>query len=167
MTKFKICLSLIILFNANILMAQEVTTNKPASHRYDPQDKNVGLGVIIGEPTGFSAKVNTGPTIAFDLGLAWAFNNETALHLHGDILNHARNLFQINGAPFDLHYGIGMRFKFNENNDDNVGIRIPVGLNYMFASVPIETFFEIAPIIDLTPSTNMALNVGIGARYFF
>jgi len=36
------------------------------------QERGFGLGVIIGEPTGISAKLWTSPVNAFDFGLGWS-----------------------------------------------------------------------------------------------
>ena len=40
------------------------------------QSGDFGLGVILGEPTGLSAKVFQGNNRAFALGAAWSFGNE-------------------------------------------------------------------------------------------
>ncbi len=36
------------------------------------QDRDFGIGVIIGEPTGISAKLWTSPVNALDFGLGWS-----------------------------------------------------------------------------------------------
>src|SRR5262245_41316938 len=48
-----------------------------------------GLGIIVGEPTGVSAKIWVGGNTALDAAAAWSFADEGALHLHGDFLAHA------------------------------------------------------------------------------
>jgi len=48
-----------------------------------------------------------------------------------------------------------------------VGVRIPVGINYIFAKAPLDIFLEIVPMLELVPRTEFNLNGGIGIRYFF
>ncbi|MCU0364256.1 MAG: hypothetical protein MUE93_01075 [Ignavibacteriaceae bacterium] len=65
--------------------------------------------------------------------------------------------------PF--YYGIGARIK--TANDTKLGVRVPLGLAYLFSNTPIDIFLEIVPILDLTPKTDFSINAAIGARYFF
>jgi hypothetical protein len=66
-----------------------------------------------------------------------------------------------------LYYvGIGARLKATEG-DSRIGVRVPLGLDYVFDDTPIDIFFEIAPILDLAPSTDFRLNGSLGLRYFF
>jgi hypothetical protein len=125
-----------------------------------------GLGVILGEPTGISAKYWNGKTTAIDGAIAWSFEDESALHLHMDYLIHAFGIIDISEGSLPLYYGIGGRFKF-QKKDDRVGIRIPLGMAYIFRKAPLDIFFEIVPILELIPSTKIGLNAAIGIRYFF
>ena len=128
--------------------------------------EGLGLGIILGEPTGISMKSWLSTTTAFDMAAAWSFVDEDALHLHGDFLVHNYDVFRVNKGYMPLYYGIGARLK-TQNNDSRVGIRFPVGVNYLFAAEPIGIFFEVVPILDVTPSTEFNLNASLGARYFF
>ena len=83
-------------------------------------------------------------------------------------LHHKFDLIRVDKGALPLHYGIGGRVKFAEGkHDDWIGIRFPVGLDYHFADAPFEIFFELVPILDLAPSTDMDMNVGLGARFYF
>jgi len=132
-----------------------------------------GLGVIVGEPTGLSAKTWTGNSKALDFGIAWSLDSET-FHFHMDYLLHNFPLIQVEQGRLPLYYGIGGRVKLADNNNDNngndddfVGIRIPVGLEYLFAGAPMDIFLEIVPILDLVPETDFDFNAALGVRYFF
>ena len=49
-------------------------------------DKNFGLGVIIGDPTGISVKVWQAKNLAYDGAIAWTTEGkDDVLHLHADI----------------------------------------------------------------------------------
>lgn len=131
----------------------------------EPLQRTFGLGVILGEPTGLSAKVWVSPQRAFDAGAAWSFRNKGFLHLHADYLWHFPG--RINTPEeIDLYLGIGARVGFSAK-DGIVGIRFPAGVGWRPQNVPIDLFIEIAPIFDLVPATGLSLNGGIGARFYF
>jgi len=129
------------------------------------QDRGFGLGVILGEPTGISGKLWTGHGTAIDGAVAWSFEKESSMHLHGDILHHSFNRTRIDEGKLLLYYGIGGRVKFED--ESKVGIRVPLGINYLFANSPLDFFLEIVPVLDLAPKTDFSLNGAIGIRYFF
>jgi hypothetical protein len=116
------------------------------------------LGVILGEPTGLSAKYWTTANTALDFGAAWSFGHDGNFHLHCDYL---------------LYFGIGgrVRFESDDPKDDDkgtrVGLRMVLGLEYLVAAYPMSVFFEIAPIVDVAPKTEGSMNGGLGIRYVF
>ena len=127
------------------------------------QNKGTGLGIIIGEPTGLSAKLWKSNTTAYDAGLAWSFGNKGNIHLHADHLWHNFKMFSNQRLP--LYYGLGVRA--NLGDDTRIGVRGVLGVNYFFTDIPIDAFLEIVPIFDVIPGTGFSLNAGIGLRYFF
>jgi hypothetical protein len=127
--------------------------------------KGWGIGVIIGEPTGISLKLWNSSTTAIDAAAAWSFKKEGKLHLHMDWLFHNFKLFKARHGKLPLYYGIGCRVKFEE--ETRVGVRFPVGICYILRDTPIDVFFEIVPLLDLTPETDFNFNASIGVRYFF
>jgi hypothetical protein len=129
------------------------------------QTRGFGLGIILGEPTGLSAKLTTSHINAFDFAAAWSFKDQGHLLLQTDYLWHNYDLIQVPSGKFPLYYGIGGRVIFS--NDPLVGIRIPVGLDYQFEGGQVDIFFEIVPILDLVPSTKFNAGAGIGARFWF
>lgn len=128
---------------------------------------NFGLGVMLGEPTGITPKVWTSDNTAFAAGVAWSFSGRNSLHMHLDYQIHNFNLIQVERGAMSFYYGIGGRFLIREDRDDKLGIRLPLGLNYLFANDPVELFMEVAPVLDLAPSTDFSANGGIGVRYYF
>ena len=42
-----------------------------------------------------------------------------------------------------------------------------MGIEYLFAEKPMDLFFEVVPIIDVTPRTELNMNAAVGVRYFF
>jgi hypothetical protein len=57
--------------------------------------------------------------------------------------------------------------KASQNHGGNLGVRGTIGLDYFVEEAPFDIFIEAAPIMDLTPSTELQFNGGIGFRFFF
>ena len=129
--------------------------------------EGLGVGVLVGEPSGFSLKTWFSPKTAFDLAVAWSFEDEGALNVHGDYLIHHFGVFSVRKGALPFYYGLGGRVRNHPQGDPNVGIRIPVGVEYLFAKEPFDLFLEVVPIVDLTPESDLDVNASVGARYFF
>ena len=129
-----------------------------AQNRYS----NTELGIILGEPTGISLKMWQSNNTAFDAGFAWSFSGSGSMHVHVDYLRH--NWLDINDGDLALYYGLGGRVLFKD--DPKVGVRIPVGMQYMIPNSRLSVFFEVAPLMDLIPDTSFEVNGGLGLRIF-
>lgn len=128
--------------------------------------KNIfGLGIILGEPTGISAKVWTGQKTAIDAAAAWSFYYPAATHLHADFLKHNFTLIDVSEGKLPFYYGLGAQLKISPQSQ--LGIRIPVGLSYIFDKAPFDAFIEIVPTMNIIPATQFWINAAIGARYYF
>ena len=129
------------------------------------QDKGTGVGIILGEPTGFSAKHWLSPTTAIDGAIAWSFIDGGAFHIHADYLLHSFRLINVPEGKLPFYYGIGGRLKTSD--DTQLGVRVPLGLAYLFQTAPVDIFLEIVPILDFIPETDFRINAALGARYYF
>jgi hypothetical protein len=127
---------------------------------------DVEIGLILGEPTGLSAKLWMTGNTAFDLGVAWSFGEGGNFHLHGDYLFHNFDFFDVDTGSLPVYFGIGGRVRL-QDEDSRVGLRIVIGLEYILESAPVSFFFEVAPIVDFAPETEADVNGGIGVRYIF
>jgi hypothetical protein len=142
------------------------------------QDRGFGLGVIIGEPTGISAKLWTTSINAFDFGLGWSiggdrvgnydghYNGGSRVHFHMDYLWHSFEAIH-STERFPLYYGIGGRINSGAGYDGSVAVRGVFGIAWLPHNTPIDIFLELAPSLQLTPSTGFGIDAGLGARYFF
>jgi len=126
---------------------------------------DIGLGLILGEPTGASAKWWTGKTTAFDAGAAWSFVSGGFFQVHGDFLFHNFDLFQVETGKLALYYGFGGRVKLADQTI--VSVRVPIGISYQFEKTAIELFLEVVPMLDIVPATDVGIAGGAGFRYFF
>lgn len=128
---------------------------------------NLGFGVILGEPTGITGKYFLSDESAIDAGAGWETSGDDRIHVYADYLYHINDLFDVGKGSLPLFFGAGLRFISIQDDDDELGIRLPVGLEYVFPKLPIRIFGEVVPVLDLTPDTEFDLDAGVGIRYFF
>ncbi len=124
------------------------------------------LGILLGEPTGFSAKYWTSWNTAIDFGAAWSFEGNGQFHFHCDYLFHNFDMIKVDQGSLPVYFGVGGRIRLDEN-DSRIGLRIAIGAEYLFEQYPMSLFFEIAPIVDFVPETEASVNGGLGIRYVF
>ncbi|MEO0085899.1 MAG: hypothetical protein ABIK37_04645 [candidate division WOR-3 bacterium] len=131
--------------------------------------QGTGLGVIAGEPTGVSAKLWLSDFMAVDAAAAWSVVRYAALHVHADVLYHNTELLKVPVGELPAYLGVGGRFKVagGDHYKARIGLRVPVGLEYLFDGVPLGVFMEVAPVFDLVPETQFDFNGGVGARWYF
>lgn len=153
---------LILIVFALLLSAQQATA----------QSKKFGLGVMLGEPTGISAKLWTSNNNALAFGLGWSAyhprfeDSGSRVHFHMDYLWHSFDAIR-SEEQFAFHYGIGARFKDYGADNGSFAVRGIGGLNWLPRDAPIDVFFELAPSLELTPSTGFAIDGALGARFYF
>ncbi len=136
--------------------------------------QNLGLGIILGSPTGLSLKYLLTKTSAFSAHAGWSFHEDPGVHLTGDY----QHLFPMvietaEGASisdFTPYIAVGGRFRFkkDEEADDNefhLGIRIGGGVEYNISRFGI--FVELLPVVDLVPETSFDLEGGLGCLFYF
>lgn len=125
------------------------------------QSRGTGVGVVLGEPTGLTARFMRGGN-NFQVHAAWSLKDEAALQLNGDYLRSGR-LDTDPMMPF--YFGLGLRVKFAE--EAQVGVRVPLGLNHFFGGSPLEIFGEVVPVLNVIPDTEFDFNGAVGLRYYF
>ncbi|MGB2869256.1 MAG: hypothetical protein WBD36_12450 [Bacteroidota bacterium] len=137
-----------------------------------------GLGVIIGEPTGISAKLWTSSENAFDFGLGWSvggdrivrydgnYNGGSRVHFHLDYVWHSFDAIH-SSERFPVYYGFGGHLNNGAGYNSSMAVRGVIGVLWLPRDTPIDVFIEMAPSLQLTSSTGFGIDAGIGARYFF
>jgi hypothetical protein len=139
-------------------------------------EDGVGIGLILGEPTGISAKKWINHEHAVDAAAAWSFSENDSFQFHADYLFHDFGIFHSAavGGRLPAYIGIGGRVKLEAHDgekgrnehDSLLGVRIPLGVSYILAKAPVEFFAEIVPILDIVPDTEFDLNMAVGARFY-
>jgi hypothetical protein len=179
-TQYK-AIAAILAFGLIVLSAsaEEAAQSEPVITAQEQVRDGLGVGIIVGEPTGLSAKKWISDTTAIDAAAAWSFADFTSFQIHADYLWHNYDLIKTKKLPGNLavYYGIGGRLKFKGNNgngygnkdeeDARLGVRIPLGISYVFQENSVELFAEVVPILDVVPETELGMSLGVGARYYF
>lgn len=140
---------------------------------------SLGAGLIIGEPTGVCAKLYLEDDQAVQAALGLAFI-DGGFHIHADYVFHPWILEEREDFTLPAYIGPGARVMQHYgdrggDNDFRIGPRVVAGLLFDFKEIPLDVFVEVAGIVDYTfgsdnPDNNgigLALNGGIGARYYF
>lgn len=131
------------------------------------------LGVILGGPTGLSARTDLGGKYSADFALAYSRHWYSGLYFHATYLNTQARSFYAQGSsnPINLYYGLGVRLisidRGYHDGEVAVGPRIPLGLLYKINNPNIEFFGELSMALDLVPDTDVDLDIGIGLRVRF
>jgi hypothetical protein len=137
--------------------------------------RNLGGGVTLLIPTGFTLKNFLQKESAVDAAVGWSDDN---IYLHGDYLLQHNHLATERGYSLNLHYGIGGRLLIatkaekypdgrKKEKDNRLGFRFPVGLDVTTGKLNIELFGEMAFIMDFIKETRTELGVAVGGRYYF
>ena len=130
------------------------------------QDSGFGIGVMIGEPTGLSAKYWLNDINAVDFGLAYSFvRKHSAVSLHADYLYHAFDIIKSN-YQIPIYYGFGARLRLVSDDDNALGARGVIGVAWLSDKSPFDVFLEVVPVFNLFPSTSLNLDAAIGARFY-
>ena len=142
------------------------------------QERKFGLGIILGEPTGISAKLWTSNENAFDFGLGWSiggdrlgrfdgnYNGGSRVHFHMDYLWHSFEAIH-STERFPLYYGIGGRINTGAGYSSSAAVRGVLGIAWMPRETPIDIFLELVPSLQFTSSTGFAIDAGSGQDISF
>jgi hypothetical protein len=147
-----------------------VNTNSNSSAS-SVNEHRFGAGIILGDPTGLSLKYWLNDTMAIDSAIGASFNddgdNDSNFYMHADVLWHNFDLIKVPQGRLPIYFGVGALVRFRDNADDQLGVRIPVGVSYMFEQAPIDIFAEIGPAIDIVPDVRGEVTAGVGIRFWF
>lgn len=123
---------------------------------------DVGAGVILGNPTGGTAKFWLNETQAVDVGLGFS----TDLAIYGDYLWHGWEVLpKPSEGKLPVYLGLGAQFRTVSPNE--FGLRTVAGIAYWLPRNPVEIFLEVVPVFRLSPGNSVGLGAGLGLRYYF
>ena len=159
--------------------AAHADDDTPKGEKGRPVDKGtLGLGIILGEPTGLCAKVYLKDDQAIQVAVGSAFVSG-GLQLHADYIFHPWILQDRDSYVLPAYVGPGLRLidyqgASGEPSQVAVGLRAVAGLLFDFKNVPLDAFVEIALVGGYKFSSGIAkggfdpaINAGAGVRYYF
>jgi hypothetical protein len=124
--------------------------------------RDMGIGVAVGQPTGVAGKLWLDKNLAVDAFAGYHFSGD--FDLHGDLLYHAFSILPIEHGRLPLYFGLGGRVLLGD--DDQFGLRVPIGVSFLFPDNPIEVFGELAPVMKVTSGVAAYMDFLVGARVY-
>jgi hypothetical protein len=141
-----------------------------------PAEKGtIGVGIIVGEPTGVCAKIYTRDDRALQVAVGEAFISQG---FQGDIdyVFHPWILQERDTFVLPVYLGPGIRVVDYAGGNAApshfaLGLRAVVGIVFDFKNVPLDAFLETALIGEYDfgagKGVGAAFNAGAGLRYYF
>ncbi len=123
--------------------------------------QDMGIGFALGQPMGATAKYWLSSTDAVDAFAGYHFSKNFDFHV--DYLWHSFSSFNVNGR---LPFFLGLGGRVNLGNDSNFGMRIPLGLSYLFPNDPVEGYAEVAPVVRLLKNVGIDIDGQVGVRFY-
>ncbi len=133
----------------------------------------LGVGIILGEPTGITAKLYVKDDQAIQAAVGFAFIGG-GLQVDADYVFHPLILQSRDSFVLPFYVGPGVRLvDYSEGRDTGyfaIGVRAVAGLLFDFKNAPLDAFIEVAGVLELRGAGHgfgPALNAGAGIRYYF
>jgi hypothetical protein len=127
------------------------------------------LGVFLGEPTGITLRWGIAQNQSLEGKAAWSFvdsaQQSASFTFQANYLMEFPGILVIKKEDFPLYVGFGAETHLG--NSTSFGLRIPGGVIYRFAKVPIELCLELGVGMELFPATTLVGSGGLGIRYRF
>jgi len=134
----------------------------------------LGVGVLLGEPVALSIAYRPDERQSFQLVQGWSFGQKR-MHAGIDYLFTATEIpaDETLGLSYPVYVGIGLRGRFFGTSTvaaqerGNFGFRFPVGVGVEPEELPLEVYFEMAPVWVIAPISHGGFDGEIGARLYF
>ena len=138
-----------------------------------PVDKGtLGVGLVIGEPTGITAKLYLEDDQAIQGAVGPSFIGG-GIELHAEYVIHPWILQDRDSFVLPVYLGPGIRgidYYGGRGGDSHfaIGLRGVAGMLFDFKEVPLDVFVELGGGVeyDFTESWGPVLNAGAGVRYY-
>jgi hypothetical protein len=168
---------------AGAALAASAADARAQGRRAYSTDKEFGLGIMLGAPSGLSGKYffagQARMALAFGAGYYDEFYYHHGTQLHADLLFHPVVLASADAFDLPLYIGGGIRLLDHDDYihrdryyDDHthLGLRVPFGLSFDFRRVPLDAFVELVPVWDFDDDhgdRDLDLTGALGVRYYF
>jgi hypothetical protein len=145
MTKLRLVLTF-----ALVLVATSLVSRPAHAIGGEPGRSTLGLGIILGAPTGLSLELRLGPRTAFDVAVGIDNYEHNDYYVHFDYLVYLIELSRGGTLSIPFYLGIGLVLwdghygdRDNDYEDDmRIGARVPFGLALAWRRAPVQIFLE-------------------------
>lgn len=155
---------------------ETAATAAPAAAEDSRVDKgSLGVGIVLGEPTGLAAKLYLDDDTAIQGALGFNFYG-SGVQANADFVLHPWIVQDRDVFVLPIYLGPGVRFiqyDGGRGGDSHLaaGLRAVVGMLFDFKQVPLDVFLEVAGVLEYDFKEGAgfggALNLGAGVRYYF
>jgi hypothetical protein len=125
-----------------------------------------GIGIVLGQPTGVSYRMDLANSQAIDAVLAWRLGQNEYVLVHADYLWIKPKLVGPREFTADFYYGVGAILALPKD-DVAAALRLPAGLSHKFSDPNLEVFTELAIAFTLVPETDFDIVGGVGLRWWW
>jgi hypothetical protein len=154
------------MYRKSILLFAALMWFSTTAHAFGLLGNEVSIGMATPSPNGLSAKFWMSRETAVDIFSEWDTTNKH-FQAHADFLTHDFQQFEVEDGSMPLYFGFGLRLRTTESSATQIGIRIPIGVSYLWSAAPIDFFAEVGPRANVIPQTSFAVDLMIGLRYRF
>jgi hypothetical protein len=124
--------------------------------------RQFGIGLVLFEPSGLTAKAWLGRGAAVGGAIGWSEEMNHYLHIQADFLFLDRRAAGDQNLDLDIYLGVGGKIIFRDS--DSAWLRVPFGLDVRLKKAPFNFFFELAPAFNFR---TVRLFGALGFRYIF
>jgi hypothetical protein len=139
-----------------------------------------GATGLEGQPSGFGAGLTVGTILGLagswrpDVDSRWWTQAELGasavnggFHMAGDYLITIQQITTNADADFRLDLAAGGGLRVQSDQDNMLGVRVPVGVTLVPNSIRIDGFVQLVPTLVLLPAPAVRLDANMGARFYF
>ena len=161
MKKLLLVLCLTIFWGSNIFAQQ-------------PNGKMVGFGIMVGDPTGITAKFWTNDINAVDVDLGASYFGSPRINVdylwHFDTFDsRLGNLYAGIGGAVGFGKGNGFYYKdkyIRTSGNAGLGARGVFGVDIVPRRTPLEIFLEFGVLVAVVPDFGSSADVALGMRFY-
>lgn len=129
------------------------------------QGSEMGVGLIIGKPTGITGKGWVTTSGAIHVGIGWpSLDSHGGTALSAEYLWHS-HVFR-SRERFPIFYGVGGFFGV-AGGTDIIAARGVLGIAWWPRSSNFDIFLQLMPALYFEPTSEFDFDFALGVRYFF
>lgn len=125
------------------------------------------VGLAAGEPIGLSLSLTPHERVEIHATAGTSFGGGRDRIAALDVAYRLPEAFGLAGPEsLIVWFGAGVRYaaRPDSTRDDQLGVRVPIGLSYLLSDGHLELYSELSPGLSLTPNRRSTLDGGVGIR---